>query len=539
MSYHSSYGHLAPGHQPAPGYQSAPGHQPAPGYYPPQQTAQSYMPPGHRIVTQTVQMNPHLVHVTETLITPGELLPRPRRTSHRQRSEREASEAYGYPSFQSKPKDHSGRYDQHRSRPEQPLHPRKAKEYQDYEQEADGHTYYSDDAPAIPTGFGTPSNSLGEYRKEKHKSTRSQQVGTKGHSSKPRYAQEYVESQPDAADKQAKRSSANPIETERKHTTEKATSSQRARTKCGSSKLDHVEKHIESQPDAGDKQAKVSSANPAGTESKHRTKGFTSATHAEPDSEYRPEKPGVQAKERTSTNTAGAGQANTTSHSSSTKFSARPAASHSGPEITMNEHKGSPININYDPKYFKVGVSTPDEKSMGHHGKEKPKESSQGSRSKKSVPDGKKRPKESSQGSRSKKSVPDGKKRPKESSQGSRSKKSVPDGKKKPKESSQGSWSEKLTAEDVPDYYAVLGCSIYDDDGQIARLIKKRKVELHPDRRVKSGTMSEQEIAKINEESALVNAAADVLRDSVNRWAYNRDWHLVYRKDEDGKTVPR
>ena len=494
----------------------------APVYPPPQYAAQTYVSM-RPIVTQPAPRPPLPVHpappvqCTEYRPKPGGPLPAPIRTSHRQRSERGSSEACDYGPPQSKPREHPGKYDQRRTRPEQSLHPKKAMEYQDQNQEVgeyvrcskcaccSDHACFSDDdcrsdcGAAISTGPESPRNALDQNYEEMKKPARSQQVHRKGHSSKPRYAQENVESQPDAADRRAKRSSANRTGTERKHTTEKATNSQRARTKCGSSKLDHVETHIESQPDAGDKQAKVSSANPAGTESKHRTKNFTRATHAEPDSKYRPEKPGIQATERTSTNTAGAGRANTTSHSSSTKFSVRPAASHSGPEITINQHKGSPININYDPKHFKVGVSTPDEKSMGHHGKEKPKESSQGSRSKKSVPDGK----------------------------------------KKPKESSQGSWSEKPTTEDVPDYYAVLGCSIDDDDGKISRHIKKRKYELQPDRRVKSETMSEQEIAKITEESALVNAAADVLKASADRWAYNEKWHLVYRKDEDGITVPR
>ena len=144
-----------------------------------------------------------------------------------------------------------------------------------------------------------------------------------------------------------------------------------------------------------------------------------------------------------------------------------------------------------------------DEKGMSHHGKEKPKESSQSSRSKKST------------------------------------KEEVPGGKKKPKESSQSSRSKKLTPENVPDYYAILGCSMSDDSGQIAKQIKKKQFELHPDRLVKSDTMSEQEIAKINEESALVNAAADVLKGSEDRRTYDQKWHAVYQKDEDGNTVRR
>lgn len=489
------------------------------------------MVPAHPVVMQPVHIHSIPVHpappilVTETWTVPGPLLPLPKHSSRRQRSEPEPFDAYDYPHHQSKLKDHSRAYDQHRARLEQPLHPKKAIEYQDHEQEADGRTYYSYDATAMSTDSETPSESLAKYEKEPSKSIRSQQVYTKRDSSKLRY----VEYQPDAADEQAKWSSANRARTERKHTTRKPTSSQGVHTKGDSSKLAYGQKHIESPPDAADRQAKTSSATPVGTERKHTTKfkstqrvhtkddssksghaqkyiesqpesadnqakgssaypagiepkgttkKLTSATYVKPDSKRRSEKEGEHTKERTSTNTTGTGRAHTTSHSSSNKFSIRPAGSQSGPKITINQHEGSSLKFKYDPKRWKFGISIPDEKSTGHRGKEKPKESSRGSRSK------------------------------------------------------------KPTKEEVPDYYAIIGCSKDDTFQTISSKIKKRQVELHPDKRVKC-YMSEERIKEINRECALVNEAAEVLKDDQKKKAYDENWCLFYRVDKDGNTVSR
>ena len=454
----------------------------APDYHPPQHIAQAYMVPARPVVMQPVQIHPvppaPPILVRENWTVPGPLLPLPKHSSRRQRSEPEPSDAYDYPPHQSKLKDHSRAYDQHRARLEQPLHPKKAIEYQDQEQEADGRTYYSYDATAMSTDSETPSESLAKYKKEPSKSISSQQVYTKSHSSKLRYAPEYVEYQPDAADEQAKWSSANRARNERKYTTTKPTSSQGVRATGDSSKLAYGRKHIESPPDAADKQGNQSSAKPAAAETKHKTKKSTSATHAKPDTKRRPERPGEQAKEGEPTNTAGTGRAHTTSHSSKYKTSIRLGESRSEAKITVDQHEGSSMEFKFDPKHRKIGISMPTRKSTGHHSKEKAKKSSRDSRS------------------------------------------TLP------------------TKEEVPDYYAIIGCAKNDTFETISSKIKKRQLELHPDKRVK-GYMSEERIAEINRECALVNVAAEVLKDQQEREAYDRNWRLLYRVDKDGNTVSR
>ena len=252
MSYHPFYGHLAPGHQPAP------------GCYPPQQTAQTYMPPVYRILTQTVPINPHLVHVTETLITPGELLPRPKCTSHRQRSEREASEAYDYPPSQSKPKDQSRTYDKHRARLEQPSPPRKAIEYRAQKQEDDKHFYHPDDSTAVWKGPESSRDNLDKNGKEKRKPTSSQRVRTKGE----------PEEQKKPTSSQLVRTKGEPEEQK------KPTSSQRVRTKGEPEEQTRIHEWIGSLPEGLDEEAKDSSENSAGTERKHKTKEPTSSQRA-------------------------------------------------------------------------------------------------------------------------------------------------------------------------------------------------------------------------------------------------------------------
>ena len=453
------------------------------GYVPPGHTAQATFSPAYPTSMPPVQIQPFQVHpgqpllVSEHWIIPGEPLLSPRHTSRRQRSERKAFEAYDYPPPQSKPNDHSRAYGQRRIRPEQSLHPRKAIEYQDQKQEADEYAYYSDDATAVFTGSESPSDILDGKCKETKKSRRSQDVHTKGGSSKMGHVQEWVESQPDTADKQVKGSSANPAGTERKHT-KKSASADRVHTKGDSSKLGHTQKYIESQPDAANKQSKGSSADPAATEREHKTKQSTRATHAKSDSKRRPEKPAEQAKERASTSTAGTARVHTTGHSSSTKFFIRPGESHSGPKITINHQEGSSMKFKSDRKGWEFEITPPGEKSKGHRSKEKAKESSRGSR------------------------------------------------------------STQPTKEELPDYYAIAGCSMYADTETISREVKKKQRELHPDKRVKSD-MSEQRIAEINMESALINEAAEVLRDEEKRAQYDEEWNLAYGMDRGKKPVFR
>ena len=222
-------------------------------------------------------MSYHYRYATPIFELPQQNAPEcmPRVSPHRQRSEREASETYDYPSSQSKSRAHLRKSDQRRTHPGQSLHPKKAMEYQDHNQEVAEYVFrcphcaccavcaccsmcvccWDDDCrsdhvcppacgTAISTGPENPRNALDKNYKEMKKPARSQQVHTQGHSSKLRHAQDHIESQHDAADERTKRSSASPTEAERKHTTEKATNSQRARTKCGSSKPDHVETRI-------------------------------------------------------------------------------------------------------------------------------------------------------------------------------------------------------------------------------------------------------------------------------------------------------
>ena len=520
MSYYPNCEYPPPGHQPDPCCQTIP----VP--YPPQPSGPVWVSPVYTIPPEPAPILRHPVHrvaqYPHTGHRPGadETSPLPRRASYRKGSERELSKAYDHPSSQSKLKDQFRIYDQHGDRLEQPHPPTKAIGCQARKQ-IDQQAWYSDVATTVLPNQESSRDNLDGNGKEKKKLISSQRVRTKGEpeeQKKPTSSQrvhtkgepkeqirirKWVRSLPEGLDEEAKESSEDTAGTERKHTTEKATNSQRARTKCGSSKPDHVETRIsKSQPDAKDKQIKENPVIPAVNERKHAAKQPAKAPHPETDSMRRPEKPGVQAKERTSTNTAGAGRANTTTHSTGTKFSVRPTASHSGPEITINEHKDAPINLNYDPKRSsKVRVSMPDEKSMSHQGKEKPKEFSQGSHSKKST------------------------------------KEEVPGGKKKPKESSRGSRSKKLTAENVPDYYAILGCSILDDTATISTRYKKTQLKFHPDK-CRIVDMSEQKISEITSASALINVAGEILKDPTKRRAYDQVWDQVYRMD-NGKTVPR
>ena len=390
------------------------------GYVPLAYALPVYPPQAHQ------PLYPPPVLVSEQWTIPGEPLHSPRHTSGKQRSGPKGFEAYDHPPPQSKPEDLSRTYGPRRICKEQSLDPRKAIEYQDRKQEADEHAYFPDDGTAVLTGSESSGDTLDENRKETKKSTGSQRVHTKG----------------------------------------------------DSSKMGRVQRYIESQPDAANKQAKESSASPAGTEREHKTKQSTWATHAKSDSKRRPEKPAEQAKERTSTSTAGTARARATGHSSSTKPFKRPGESQSRPNITINLQKGSSMKFKCDPKGWEFEITPPGEKSKGHRSKEKAKESSLANRSK------------------------------------------------------------EPTEEELPDYYAILGCSMNDDAGSISRQIKKKQAEAHPDRCVKSDT-SEQEIAEMTEESGKVNAAADVLRHSLRRWAYDEKWHLVYRKDKHGNTVLR
>ena len=396
--------------------------------YPPQgYPIQPCVSPAYGTGMQPVQTYPVQVHpaqsppVLEQSIIPDQLLPRPRDTSRRQRSEHEAFEAYGYPLPQSRRNDHSRTDGQHRTRPKQSLHSKKAVAYQDEEDDDDGHAYHSDDDTAVLRAPDEASRILDEYRKEPTASTRPRRVQIEDHSSKP----------------------------------------------------DHVRRYIGSQSASADKQAKGSSANLAGTEREHITNRSTRTPHPEPESKRRPEKPGVKAKERTSTSTAGTGRAHTPKNSSNTYSSPRPKESQSRPKITTNEHEGFSLKIRYDPNHRGIGISIPNEKSTGHRSKGKPKESARAGR------------------------------------------------------------RTELTEETVPDYYAIIGCPMDSDAPAISRQIKKKQLEVHPDKRVTSD-MSVQEIAEINEQAALVNEAAEVLKDAQRKEPYDQKWRYVY-----GNTVRR
>ena len=390
-------------------------------------------------------------------------MPVPRHISRRHRYEPEAFEAYEYPAPQSKAKDYSRTYGQHRTRPKQSLHPKKATEYQDQEQEADEHIYHSDNDTAVCRASEKATHILNEYRKEPTASIRPQRVQRKDHSSKPGDAQGYIGSQSAGADKKPKGSSANPAGIDRKHTTNQSTRTPRPKPDS---------KRRPEKP--GEQAEERTQPKPS---SKHRPKILAEQgeerTLPKPDSKRRPERPAEQAEERTSTNTASRERAHTTSHSSSTNYSARPKKSQSEPKVTINEHEGSSLKINFDPNGRKIGISIPGKKSTGHRSKEKPKESSRASR------------------------------------------------------------HTKLTKETVPDYYAVIDSRIDATYETISKNIKKKQLAVHPDKRVTS-EMSEQEIAEINKEAALVNRAAEVLKDAEQRGKYDQKWQYVY-----GHTVRR
>ena len=236
------------------------------GYAPPvyQHTAQPYMVPAHPVVMQPVHMHPVLVHpappilVRETWTTPGELLPLPKWTPRRQRSGREEFEAYGYTPPQSKPKDRSRTYDQHRARIEQPLHQKQAIGSQAQKQ-IDERAYWSDDAMTIVPGPEISSDRLDENGKETKKPTSSQRVHTKGER-----LQEWCESLPHAPDEQPKGNSIDPAGTRRKPTTEKSQSAQPVHTNNDTRKLRHAQEHIGPQSDGADKQAKGAQRNRRG-----------------------------------------------------------------------------------------------------------------------------------------------------------------------------------------------------------------------------------------------------------------------------------
>ena len=357
MSYYPIYGHPPPGRQPGPRYQPdpfyqpAPVHQPPPGYYPLQQDAQTGMPPVPCIVRQIVPINSHLVHVTETLTVPGELLPRTKPTSHR---EREASEAYDHHPSQSKPKNQSVKYDQHGAHLEQPLPPKQAIGYQ-AQLQIDEQPWDSDDddAKTIVPGPESSRDNVGENGKDKKKPTSSQRVRTKGEREEQK----------------------------------KPTSSQRVRTKDDPSVPSHhkhTRKLINSQPYVAETQDKRSLVDSVGDERKHTTKDPTSVPHSKTDSKRRPEKPAEQAKERRSTTTTNTARAHTTAYSSSNRPSTLPRESRSRVKITTDKFEGS-VNLKYDEKRKEFTIPAPVEKSTGRQSKKKGTGSSRGSQSKKSA----------------------------------------------------------------------------------------------------------------------------------------------------------
>ena len=380
MSYYPIYEYPPPGQQPGPCYQPnpfyqpAPVHQPPPGSYPPQHNAQIEMPPVPRITRQIVPINSHLVHVTETLTIPGELLPRTKPTSHKQR---EASAAYDHQSSQSKPKGQSRTNDQHSARLEQPLPPKKAIGYQAQLQiKEPAWDSDDDDARTIVPGPESSRDNVDENGKDKKKPkssqrvptegepeeqkkpTSSQRVRTKGEPKKQTRIRKWVRSLPEGLDEEAKESSEDSAGTERKHKTKEPGSPQRAHTKGGPSNPSdhgHTQKLIDSQPYVADTQAKGSFVDSAGDERKHTTKNSTGVPHPETNSKRRPEKPAEQAKERGSTKTTDAGRAHTAAHSSSNR----------------------PLRCE------EAGTSIPAKKSTGHQSKEKATGSSRASQSKK------------------------------------------------------------------------------------------------------------------------------------------------------------
>ena len=77
--------------------------------------------------------------------------------------------------------------------------------------------------------------------------------------------------------------------------------------------------------------------------------------------------------------------------------------------------------------------------------------------------------------------------------------------------------------EELPNYYAMLGISIFASHEEVRRAAKSKRVEVHPDKCVKPD-MSEIEKEKAYEVAAAVGQAADVLTDEL-RWLYDaRRW---------------
>lgn len=80
------------------------------------------------------------------------------------------------------------------------------------------------------------------------------------------------------------------------------------------------------------------------------------------------------------------------------------------------------------------------------------------------------------------------------------------------------------------DIYAILKISPQSSSDDIKRVVKKRRIETHPDKR-KRQVLSQEEEDKIDEESKLVGWAADIMLDPEKRQKYDEEreaWKMRY-----------
>ena len=77
--------------------------------------------------------------------------------------------------------------------------------------------------------------------------------------------------------------------------------------------------------------------------------------------------------------------------------------------------------------------------------------------------------------------------------------------------------------EKLPDHYDILEISRLATEGEIKSAVKRRRVEVHPDRLKKAG-MSDVECTKIDALAAQVGEAADILSNPAQKEKYDRKW---------------
>ena len=233
---------------------------------------------------------------------------------------------------------------------------------------------------------------------------------------------------------------------------------------------------------------------------------------SKPHNKHRPKEPGEQAKGRTSTNTAGTERAYSKSHSSRTKSPARPMESQPEAKVDIRLPPGTALSLTRDSE---LRIITPADKSTGRSTKTKSKGASRANQGKEGNNEKARKSSQSSEGTELSKVNAVEPPRGNQNTERSIIKTLGP---------SRGSRSTKPS---LPDYYAVIHCTIDDTLDEINKKAWQKERALLSRR---NGPIPKQERAKLDAEINSVVQASDVLEDEVRRLDYDQKWLSVYGK---------